>query len=176
MNSWESEINAKNLERVLSISFQLQNVNSFEKSLNSALPAQEEKIEKSGLEIKEKLQADLAGLQAAKKAFFHQMDSLVGTIGVLPAGQIDRKILKGFEASVTDVPKQYSYNQIYSGEALEKAASMREFNACADGYVKDCIEEIRLTAVISNLQDDQIIPLSKALADQLGFSEDAEKE
>jgi hypothetical protein len=165
--NWENEISAKNIERILSISFQLQNVNSFEKSLDSKPAVAEEKIEKSGQEIKERLFAETDMLRANKKSNLDRMGSLVKSIGYLPTGSIDRALIKGFEITIGDLPKQYSLDQIHSD--LQKSVPMREFNQVAGVYVRGSVEELKLQTVIANIADDRIVILSKSLVDQLGF-------
>src|ERR1035437_585321 len=98
MNNWESEIAAKNMERTLSIVFQLQNVNDFEKSIaDDKLTVDGDRIEKSGAEIKEKLQVELSEIQTAREQSVIKMTSLVKAIGELPEDSMDRKLIKGFE-------------------------------------------------------------------------------
>jgi hypothetical protein len=171
MNSgWEQEIAAKNMERILSIAFQLNDVNNFEKSItDNSSHLEAERIEKSGGEIKEKLQTELNAILVDKDACIKKMTTLVAGIGQMPTGKIDRGLLKGFESTIEDIPRQYEHSQIYSGEELSKAASMRDFNLLAGTYVKRCIEEVKLKTTIDNLPDEMIVPLSKVLADQLGF-------
>jgi len=169
MNSWwENEIAAKNMERTLSIVFQLQNSNDFEKSIVDK-SISEERIEKSGLEIKEKLQTELSAIVANKEAFMAKMISLVKEIGQQPAGSLDRRLIKGFEDKISELPKQYGYDQIYSDEEISKSAEMRDFNQTATSYVKHCVEEVKLNTVLTDLPDDKMVLLSKALADELGF-------
>ena len=97
------------------------------------------------------------------------MTSLTKSIDQLPTGSMDRRLIKGFENQISEVPKQYDYDQIYSDQEIFKAAEMRDFNLTAVDYVRNCIEEVKLKTVIDNLPDKKIVQLSKSLADQLGF-------
>ena len=170
MNNWDSEIAAKNMERTLSIVFQLQNVNDFEKSIaDDKLTVDGDRIEKSGAEIKEKLQVELSEIQTAREQSVIKMTSLVKAIGELPEDSMDRKLIKGFENQIPEIPKQYGYNQIYTDQELFKAAEMRDFNLTATDYVRNGVKEERLKTVIANLPDEKMVQMSKALADQLGF-------
>jgi hypothetical protein len=170
MINWEQEIVTKNMERTLSIVFQLQNVNDFEKSITeNKLAVDGDRVEKSGVEIKEKLQVELSEIQTVTDQNLTKMSSLVKSIGELPADSMDRKLIKGFENHITELPRQYGFDQIYADQALVKGREMRDFNQTALSFVKSRVEELKLRAVIANLPDEKMVQMSKALADQLGF-------
>ena len=170
MKDWESEIRIKNAERVLSLAYQVANSNEFEKAIvEKGFPVEGERVEKSGQEIKEKLQRELSSIRDSKEQCLIKMTSLTKSIDQLPTGSVDRKLIKGFENQISEVPKQYGYGQIYSDQEIFKATEMRDFNLTAADYIRHCVEETKLKTVIDNLPDKKVVQLSKSLADQLGF-------
>jgi hypothetical protein len=168
MNQWENEIGIKNMERTLSIVFQLQNVNDFEKSIQNDSSFSEERIEKSGQEIKEKLQLELSEITNNKNVLIAKMSKLMGLIGHMPKLSMDRQLIKGFENSIAEMPRQYGHDQVYNDQ-IAKATEMRDFNQDAISYVRDCVKEVKLKTIIGILPDDKKVKLSKALASELGF-------
>jgi hypothetical protein len=188
MNNWEQEITAKNMERTLSIVFQLQNVNDFEKSIVDGVSGEDFRIEKTGKEVKEKLGIELTIIAGDKVAAVAKMEALVATIGSLPNGSADRYCFQGFERYIGGVPRVYSYEQLYPSQVKNqdseieatdtpapavdvKSASekMREYNQIATDYIRRCVEEIRLKTVMGNLPDGKKIKLASQLASELGF-------
>ena len=66
--NWEDDIKAKSVERVLSLAYQVANSNEFEKAIvDDKLPIEGERIEKSGQEIKGKLQQELSSIIVSKE-------------------------------------------------------------------------------------------------------------
>lgn len=173
MNNWEETIKAKNLERALSIMFQL---TDFSKAQEDELRKSiiDDHIEKSGLEIKEKLQLELSTIITDKESLVTKMSSLVKSVDSEPEVRVDSRLIKGFENQLENIPKQYSHTQIYSNS--EKSTPMRKFNQLASDYISKSIEELKFKTTIDNLSDDRVVRLTKSLADQLGFSsEEIEK-
>lgn len=190
--SWEQEIIQKNTERLLSLAFQVNNTNEFEKAIVDDLSYSEDfRIEKTGKEVKEKLQIELTTIAAEKVAFISKMESLVKEIGCLPNGKPDQWQIRGFEKYLGDIPRQYSYEQLYPNKKSESCYpdsgselplygitpvdpkaiidKMREYNQEASNYIHHCIDTIKLKTVIDNLSDTKKIKLSPQLASQLGF-------
>ena len=195
--NWEQEIIQKRNERLLSLAFQIVNTNDFEKAIVDDLSYSEDfRIEKTGKEVKEKLQAELITIAAEKITFMSQMGALVKTIGCLPNGKSDQWQIKGYEKYLGEVPRQYTYTQIYPTKDNEKAEpmvypneynpnsfpgditpvptkevvdKMREYNQVANNYICRSIDTIKLKTVIDNLSDTKRIKLSPQLAAQLGF-------
>jgi hypothetical protein len=197
--NWEDDIRLKNAERVLSLAYQVANVNEFEKAIVDDLSYSEDfRIEKTGKEVKEKLQLELLTLASQKIAAGVRMESLVKDINQLPSGKPDQWQIRGFEKYLGEVPRQYSYAQIYPNEKNPAEAKcepmydndlnptsfpggitptvtkeiidkMREYNQVAGDYIRGCIDEIKLKTVIDNLQDGKKIKLAPQLASQLGF-------
>jgi hypothetical protein len=190
--SWEQEIIQKNTERLLSLAFQVSNTNEFEKAIVDDLSYSEDfRIEKTGKEVKEKLQVELSTIATEKITFISKMESLVKEIGCLPSGKPDQWQIRGFEKYLGEVPRQYPYEQIYpnkksegcypdSGSELPSYGitpvdskmivdKMREYNQIASNYICRCIDAIKLKTVIDNLPDTKKIKLAPQLASQLGF-------
>jgi hypothetical protein len=112
--SWEDDIIRKNAERVLSLAYQVTNTNEFEKAIVDDLSYSEDfRIEKTGKEVKEKLQSEVTTIAADKIAMVAKMEALVGEIKTLPSGKADHWQMRGFEKYIGEVPCQYSYAQIY---------------------------------------------------------------
>jgi hypothetical protein len=192
-NEYEQEIAAKNMERRLSITFQLghfsENVQKdIQKSIADDISYTEDfKIEKTGKEIKEKLQIELSTIGTEKLNSVTKMESLVKEIGCLPNGKPEWWGARGYEKYLGSLPMQYSHEQIYPNEtkcenevydSLTPTTSlvskdikekMREYNRLASDYISRSVEEIKLRTVIQNLSDTKKIKLSPQLAAQLGF-------
>jgi hypothetical protein len=189
MTNWERAITEKNMERTLSIVFQLQNVNDFEKSIvDSFSGAEDFRIEKTGKEVKEKLQIELTIIAGDKIAAVAKMEALVAIVGSLPNGSAERYYFQGFERHIGSVPKVYGYDQLYpkqtqvpdsdvlatdnlvpANNIKSSSEKMREYNQIATDYIHRCVEEIKLKTVMGNLSDGKKIKLSPQLASELGF-------
>ena len=197
--NWEDDIKAKNVERVLSLAYQVANANEFEKSIIDDLSYSEDfRVEKTGKEVKEKLQSEVTAIAADKIAMVAKMEALVGEIKTLPSVKVDHYQMRGFEKYLGEVPRLYSYAQIYpnkenpaeqKGEMMygnDNAPSnfpgditpadpkvtsdkMREYNQVANDYICRCVEAIKLKTVMDNLVDNKKIKLNAQLAAQLGF-------
>jgi len=190
LSDWEREITAKNTERILSIVFQL---NNFEKSVADEIGySQEFQVEKTGKEIKEKLQAELITATTEKTALLTKMERLVEEIGSSPIGKGTRWLTRGYEKYLSSIPLQYTYTQIYPGRqesegcypddsapislygvdpvvSKDVADKMRSYNEASEDYLRRCVDEIKLKTVIDNLPDGKKIKLNPQLASQLGF-------
>jgi hypothetical protein len=187
--SWEQDIIQKTNERLLSIAFQVTNANEFEKGIVDDLSYSEDfRVEKTGKEVKDKLQLEMAAIATEKVAFITKMEVLVTAIDQLPNGKCDRWQIQGYEKHLGDVPRQYTYEQLYPGNNDKKedinypmvetpapvitkniTDKMREYNQLASDYVRRCINAIILKTVIDNLSDNKKIKLAPQLASQLGF-------
>lgn len=184
-SEWEQEITARNMERILSIVFQLQHV---EKSITDDLVYDLEiKIEKTGREIKEKLMEELNRVVSNKNSLASEMERLLTEIGEAPRGKAENWELRGYEKYFAVVPFKYSYTQVYpagtesKGELLQADApvdsievksiqdKMRAYNKTVNEYISRFIEELRLKTVINNLSDDKKVKLNPRLASELGF-------
>ena len=193
MESWEHEITARNLERALSIVFQTTNEgdqSELNKSISDDISYSEDfRVEKTGKEIKEKLQVELASLMNKKVELVSQMQNLVKEIEQMPSGKADSWAMRGFEKYLGEVPRQYCHSQIYpskqgfdsdvqnyisSGEIAPEipkstVEKMREYNSTSSNYIGVCVEIIKLETVLNNLSDSKKIKLAPTLAAQLGF-------
>ena len=193
MESWEHEITARNLERTLSIVFQTTNEgdqSELNKSISDDISYSEDfRVEKTGKEIKEKLQIELTSLMNKKVESVSQMQNLVKEIEQMPSGKADSWMMRGFEKYLGEVPRQYCHSQIYpskqnsdlyiqdyvsSGEIVpvipqSTVDKMREYNSISSDYIRVCVEIIKLETVINNLSDSKKIKLAPSLAAQLGF-------
>jgi len=193
--SWDQDIVAKNMERILSITFQLSTPDEFEKAIVDDLSYSEDfRIEKTGKEVKEKLQIEMATITVEKTAFMVKLELLVKDIGCLPSGKPDQWQIRGFERYLGEVPRQYAYEQIYKKHSEESESmypndyvpnsfpggitpvftkeivdKMREYNQVAGDYIRRCTDAIKLKTVIDNLADSKKIKLAPQLAAQLGF-------
>lgn len=202
-SDWESEIVTKNIESRLRLGIQLgdfskSNQEEIEKSITDDISYSTDfQIEKTGKEIKEKLNVELLTIMSDKKSFLEKMEILVKEIGQLPMGRSESWRTRGFEKYLGEIPKQYSYDQIYPNKQKDESKSdgmyleeytpsgfpggitpidpkivcdkMREFNQISSDYITRCVEEIKLKTVIENLSDTKKIKLQPQLAAQLGF-------
>ena len=167
MEAWESEIRIKNLERVLSITFQL---TDFSKSIENDLEKgviSDDRVECTGQEIKEKLSAELIIIGTGNQDLLSRMQVLNKSIGAMPAGRVDRVLIKGFENQLTEIPMVYDYAQIYADGGY--GDQMRTFNKAAGEFIVKSIEALKLQTVVDNLPDDRVLWLAPQLAEQLGF-------
>lgn len=199
LNAFEQEIATRNIERVLSVVFQTTEAaqQDFQKSIADDVGySQEFQIEKTGREIKEKLQAELTAIATTKTTLLAKMELLVGEIKTAPAGKCDQWEVRGYEKYLTQIPLKYTYAQIYPGKQdgdtkddgvypfdyaptsqggitplapKDLADKMRAYNESASDYVRRCVEEVKLRTVINNLSDFKKIKLTPQLATQLGF-------
>ena len=195
-SEWEDEIAAKNMERTLSIVFQVSKAaqDDMEKSIADDIGySQEFQIEKTGKEIKEKLQTELTTITADKVMQLAKMELLVKEVGQMPAGHTEQWEIRGYEKYLGVVPMKYAYAQIYPDKkqstggypedswspgsengitpeiTKDVADKMRAYNDAASNYIRSSIEEVKLKTVIDNLADAKKIKLTPPLATQLGF-------
>jgi hypothetical protein len=185
--NWEDDIRVKNAERVLSLAYQVANTNEFEKSITDDLSYSEDmRIEKTGKEIKEKLATEASTITVEKAAAVVKMQALVDEIGCLPADRCGSYLIRGFEKHLGEVPRMYSYEQLYPKTVADNSEvvyeqpvpavnvktgvdKMRAYNNLAEEYIRRSIEAIKLKTIVDNLADSKKIKLNAQLAAQLGF-------
>lgn len=185
--NWEDEILRKNAERVLSLAYQVANTNGFEKAIVDDLSYSDDmRIEKTGKEIKEKLAVEANVIAMEKTAAVVKMQVLVDEIGCLPADRCGDYLIRGFEKHLGEVPRLYSYEQLYPKATVDSSEvvydqstsavnvkvgvdKMRAYNNLAEEYIRRSVEAIKLKTMVDNLADSKKIKLNAQLASQLGF-------
>lgn len=145
-------------------------------------------IEKTGKEIKEALDTVEDSLKGERDKHYQNMLAYKNVAKVDPIGDMEYYDLNGFENRLSDIPKQYSYEQrypnskeesespnlVYSNHKVESITdeqkkAMYEYNRCAEKYIRTCINLLVIETLEKNLSDSKKISLSPRQAALLGF-------
>ena len=148
------------------------------------------KIEKSGVDIKEKIKQDLVKKIMCRDALLISIEILATQIGVVPGDEIDEYQTKGLRDKLSSPPRRYSWDQIRStsiksdkqpivygsinSESESKSISdenpfMVKYNEKVYKFIESSVDCFLLKTIIDNIIDTKTYSLNIQLATKLGF-------